>query len=413
MGKKYYAVVRGNVKKPTIFTSWSACKKVVIGYSKSKFKGFDNYEDALNYIKNNTGVEGPIPINNNSETTTASQPHNRKYYTVFDSNHNVWIIYDSPTPAKKIHAKSDKNILKKFNTFDKAWAFASDNKDNTLPILKIKDKKKAKNVTTKPHKRICPICEKPHSGRTKCCVLCNKKKKEHGATIGKLLNLRKIIGVEDIFAYLEDNPQAMMRTFNKDDVAKDKNEVLSQIQSTHYKRGQFIKWEGDYPLYIKQLFLKKPTIEFQTLSGSVMNPNIHFRCLACDEEHVTNFKNSNFSHNCLSTKSSGEVAVEELLRNKCHYLTQFNTLKCLNPITGRQLPYDFELPEQKIIIEVQGHQHYKYIPHFHGSEMNFEYQTYKDNVKRKFAELNGYKVVYINYIQIENGQFKLIIQDMI
>lgn len=59
MAEKYYAVIKGKVEKPTIFTSWADCKKVTTGYSQAKFKSFKKYEDALKYIKKNCGKITP------------------------------------------------------------------------------------------------------------------------------------------------------------------------------------------------------------------------------------------------------------------------------------------------------------------------------------------------------------------
>ena len=79
---------------------------------------------------------------------------------------------------------------------------------------------------------------------------------------------------------------------------------------------------------------------------------------------------------------------------------------CRNPITGGQLPYDIEIPILKIVIEVQGPQHYQYIPYFHGSEENFHYQQRKDDYKRRYAEKHGYQVIYIDYADIGSGKYQ-------
>lgn len=80
-----------------------------------------------------------------------------------------------------------------------------------------------------------------------------------------------------------------------------------------------------------------------------------------------------------------------------NYCTQGDTLKCINPKTGRVLPYDFELPEEKIIIEVNGKEHYRFIKYFHGNKEGFEYQKYKDEVKREFALSKGYKYIELKW----------------
>lgn len=105
-------------------------------------------------------------------------------------------------------------------------------------------------------------------------------------------------------------------------------------------------------------------------------------------------------------RSKGEKAVEDFLKNiNLPYYTQYNTLKCINPITGKQLPYDFEIPNFKIIIEVQGKQHYEPVPYFHNTT-NMNYQIFKDIIKRQYAIQNGYKFLCIFPEDFDNNIFK-------
>ena len=55
---------------------------------------------------------------------------------------------------------------------------------------------------------------------------------------------------------------------------------------------------------------------------------------------------------------------------------------------------DFFLPLRKIIVEVHGEQHYKYIPFFHGNKLNFFKAQARDRNKRLFCEKNG--ILYID-----------------
>lgn len=57
-----------------------------------------------------------------------------------------------------------------------------------------------------------------------------------------------------------------------------------------------------------------------------------------------------------------------------------------NPETGYPLEFDFWLSDAKIAIEVQGRQHYEYIPHFHGTIDNFNKQVQRDQFKRDFCQ---------------------------
>lgn len=83
-------------------------------------------------------------------------------------------------------------------------------------------------------------------------------------------------------------------------------------------------------------------------------------------------------------------------------------LKCKNPKTSQQLPYDNEVfinENAKLIIEVHGEQHYKINiwtkdmakrKHIFPEE-EFEYIKWKDQFKKEFALSQGYKYLEIPY----------------
>lgn len=105
--------------------------------------------------------------------------------------------------------------------------------------------------------------------------------------------------------------------------------------------------------------------------------------------------------------SSGEKEVMRFLDGQnIKYLRQYDTLLCINPKTGHILPYDFELVGRKILIEVQGLQHYQYIPHFHHSEDEFKMRQEIDSYKRKFANNKGYQLIELSYAEIKSGEFR-------
>ena len=54
-----------------------------------------------------------------------------------------------------------------------------------------------------------------------------------------------------------------------------------------------------------------------------------------------------------------------------------------------KLYLDFYLPLRKLAIEVDGRQHVKYIPHFHGTKLNFFKSLRRDDKKRHWCELNN------------------------
>lgn len=239
MGIKYYAVVKGKNKKPTIYDDWKSCKKAITGMSKVKYKGFEDLESAKDYISKHSGCKAPI----------------------MKINHTV---------------------------------------------------KKQKNL--KNHRKICPICKKPHNSRTKCCVICNNKKNDLETSIAKLLYLKDKYKTDDVFKLIESTPYLVFEKSDKSVRFQIKKEALQiDLQS-----NQYVKWNGNSPLFIKDLFTKYPTREFLTLSGEKMDPNIHYRCKACDEENLSKYKDFSIGHGCESSKSSGEIVVEYFLRIGIH-----------------------------------------------------------------------------------------------
>ena len=66
------------------------------------------------------------------------------------------------------------------------------------------------------------------------------------------------------------------------------------------------------------------------------------------------------------------------------------------PVAGTKLSLDFYNANKKIAVEVQGKQHTKYVPFFHGSnKINYLNQLKRDRDKLKFCEINDIQLVEI------------------
>jgi hypothetical protein len=57
------------------------------------------------------------------------------------------------------------------------------------------------------------------------------------------------------------------------------------------------------------------------------------------------------------------------------------------------LKADFFLPQKRLIIEVCGQQHYKFIPYFHGNKDGFIRAKQNDQNKLDWAEINNFRVI--------------------
>lgn len=66
------------------------------------------------------------------------------------------------------------------------------------------------------------------------------------------------------------------------------------------------------------------------------------------------------------------------------------------PVAGTKLSLDFYNANKKIAVEVQGQQHTRYVPFFHGdNKINYINQLKRDSDKLKFCELNDIHLVEI------------------
>lgn len=57
---------------------------------------------------------------------------------------------------------------------------------------------------------------------------------------------------------------------------------------------------------------------------------------------------------------------------------------------------DFYLPKRKLLIEVQGEQHYDYTPHFHGHVSGFWQSKKRDSAKKEWCQLNS-----IDFVELD------------
>jgi len=87
--------------------------------------------------------------------------------------------------------------------------------------------------------------------------------------------------------------------------------------------------------------------------------------------------------------------LKNYFQNNHEGIIEYRGLK--NPKTKRWLRFDIYLPKEKVFIEIHGLQHYK-LGNWHyrqskntkkSPEEEFEYQKYKDKIKKKFAKKNG------------------------
>lgn len=330
---------------------------------------------------------------------------------------NSWYIV-------KYHSNKYNAIL--FDNYKKCNNFANRkglsfkgfrNKEEAIQFAGCKESKILFQVTEERKQRICLCCEKPFYGRTKLCPSCNKLR--GNISVRTVVTIKSLYPEQNVFKTIADRPsvvQEVSKTITSKERSSIRAEKALKYKSSAYLERNYKRTDIIIPDYVKTFFEKDNTKEFLYIEGEKLNPKIYYRCKRCYQEQCQRYVNlkAGKGHNCEATKSSGEAIIEEYLKEVgVDFKVQYDTMKCINPKTLKVMPYDFEITEKKIIIEVQGEQHNSYITYFHGSVENFDYQMWKDSYKRNFAENQGYKVIEIWYSDLETGKYKFIINKAI
>lgn len=92
-----------------------------------------------------------------------------------------------------------------------------------------------------------------------------------------------------------------------------------------------------------------------------------------------------------SSRSKVQKRVKDILVHFWRHDMVFEEM----PMVGSKLSFDFFNFNKKIAVEVQGRQHHKFVPHFHGSFGKFRKQMKYDDMKLKWCDLNDIELVEI------------------
>jgi very-short-patch-repair endonuclease len=124
------------------------------------------------------------------------------------------------------------------------------------------------------------------------------------------------------------------------------------------------------------------------------NKKYWFNCDTCGHQFESILNEITGKHNTwcpICVNKTEKKLYEQLLQTYPNIVSQFRADWCKNPITTRILPFDFVLEEQKVIIELDGPQHFVQVSNWKTPEEQFENDQYKE----KCANENGYSVIRI------------------
>jgi hypothetical protein len=102
-------------------------------------------------------------------------------------------------------------------------------------------------------------------------------------------------------------------------------------------------------------------------------------------------------------KSSGHLECRKLLKEIYPSDNVFEEIH-LTP----HLIVDFLLPLRKLMVEIQGQQHFEFNKFFHGNKIKFNDQKTRDSQKREWALINNFVLLELKYEDKDNWK-KLIL----
>ena len=97
-------------------------------------------------------------------------------------------------------------------------------------------------------------------------------------------------------------------------------------------------------------------------------------------------------------RSSLHLRCRELLKQMCPTATVLEEV----PLPGMNLTADFYLPMRKVVIECHGEQHYKFVPHFHGTRFGFAQSRQRDRKKKEWCALNNIRVAVLPFSETDD-----------
>ena len=265
--------------------------------------------------------------------------------------------------------------------------------------------------------------------RNRCkCSECRKKKQhlEHRLNKTEIRKFYKSKGF--IFQKGEKYTTAnkSIKCFDKEGykVKVSYNNLSQKKNYTPFRFSRTFLSEEDF-IYNVNNYFKINNIDCIALSTNISNGKTHCKInckCSCGNLFITDMDSIRASQfrcrYCSKMMSRIEFKTEEfLIENLVEYEFQKRFEDCINPETGRILPFDFYLPKYNTIIECDGYQHF-YPSTFYKSSKTEELRQLRktkkyDKLKNKYCKDNNMNLVRIRFTAFNTEKYKEIILDII
>lgn len=108
--------------------------------------------------------------------------------------------------------------------------------------------------------------------------------------------------------------------------------------------------------------------------------------------------------------SNGERKIKGILdANNIFYLIEYSFKDCSNPKTGKRLRFDFYLPNNNILIEFDGEQHYKATGGWNNKDA-FKERVLRDSIKDLYVNEHYIKLIRIPYWDLDKLNYQYLVE---
>ncbi len=150
----------------------------------------------------------------------------------------------------------------------------------------------------------------------------------------------------------------------------------------------------------KSIYLKDKSINPRKIAKYSMRKH-KFTCPDCNYDFESIISNVSRGSWCGKCKYKTEKQIFDFLSLSYKVQREIKFDFCKNPKTNQQLPFDFVIEENKIIIELDGRQHFVQVSNWNSPENT----QLRDIYKMKCANKNGYKIIRLVQEEVFNNLF--------